>query len=990
MKRFALGLGALVIALALLVGIPAALLFLAGNPFPTGAELSRALSTPDYGGAFLVGTLLPLIAWVAWATFALGFLVELPGHIRGIPSPHLPGLGLQQLWAAALIGAIVVMLTGVGAMAGSTTGEPAAAPASVSAAQSSVTTSYGGAQADAGTATTAAETTAAEAPAAPAVAAPTYTVQDGDSLWRIAEQQLGSGERFAEIAALNLGVAQGDGHALTAENWLNAGWVLTLPADAVAPAAAETAAPADHVVVEGDTLWDLADDAYGDGARYPEIFAASAGVVQPDGSTITDPNLIQPGETVTVPGAGAPATAETAAGPAPADAPTDAAPAVTAEATAVGMVGAAGSDAGSAGAAATIGAATNSTGETFSHEAPAHTTGGIGAVLAVGLLGLLGLRRAGQRNRRELGQRIALPTAEASTLELELRAVENRVGLDDIDHALRYLAVWAEDTGRSLPSIEAIRLSDDDITVYLSGTDPLPRPFQPGTVPGSVAGAEPAPAGDRTEPAAPSDAAPADALTAGQLPGEPAGAAIVPVAGTAAWTIDRSVLPGVERVPHPPYPAFVTVGQDETGAHILVDLERLGTLTVTGPPELRLGVLTAIAAELATSRRSEISVAIVGAAADLADALASPRLRHVPDVATLLAQPVDPDRAAHSPEIVLLAAAQSALSDRQRAALTARSPRLGIVQGTPAVRGTAPAASSSTPWTLSVADIGAAGLEPLGISVAPQLLGAAECSRLIALFRSTEAQSVAGPEWARRIGGGAPGPTSAPDSTEPVPVGPLGAPWLRLVGPVEVIGAPVTAGDSAASAGAGRRPWSTELVAFFTVHRTASAVDVQTALWPADLPTGLTAQQNRNTLMSETRSWLGDNRDGEPYLPVVGADGLRLHPDVQSDWDAWKRLVGDDVSLTSTATLVSALRLVTGVPLSDLPANQYAWVEPLREEITGAVLDAAAELAGRARISGDAGAAARANEVQNLLGGPGSPVGAAVERQARTEHQSTR
>jgi hypothetical protein len=56
MKRLALGLAALFVALALLVGIPAALLFLAGNPFPTGAELSRALSTPDYGGEFLVGT----------------------------------------------------------------------------------------------------------------------------------------------------------------------------------------------------------------------------------------------------------------------------------------------------------------------------------------------------------------------------------------------------------------------------------------------------------------------------------------------------------------------------------------------------------------------------------------------------------------------------------------------------------------------------------------------------------------------------------------------------------------------------------------------------------------------------------------------------------------------------------------------------------------------------------------------------------------------
>ncbi|WP_158253932.1 LysM peptidoglycan-binding domain-containing protein [Cryobacterium sp. N22] len=921
MKRLALGLGSLVLVLALLVGIPAALLFLAGNPFPSGDELSRALSTPDYGGEFLVGTLLPLIAWVAWATFALGFLVELPGHIRGIPSPHLPGLGLQQLWAAALIGAIVVMLTGVGALAGSTAGSPTAAPASVSVTQSSADSTFGLTQADgdtgAGSTDSAAvsiDTAAEAAPAAPVAAAPTYMVQPGDSLWRIAEQQLGSGERFAEIAALNLGVAQGDGHALTAENWLNAGWVLTLPADAAVPASPDAATPAGHVVVEGDTLWDLAADAYGDGTRYPEIFAASAAVVQPDGATITDPNLIQPGERVNLPGMGAPSTdaaaavAETAAVASPVV--EAASPTVT---PAVAAPVDASAEAGAAGAAA------------FSHTAPARTTGGIGAVLAVGLLGLLALRRTGQRGRREFGRRIALPTAEASTLELELRAVENRVGLDDIDHALRYLAVWAEDTGRTLPSIEAIRLADDDITLYLSGTDPLPRPF-------------------RTE------AAPDGAATGN---------------GT-AWTIGRAALPGVERLPQPPYPAFVTLGHDQAGAHILVDLERLGTLGVTGPPELRLGVLTAIAAELATSRRSEIRVTVVGAADELAAALASPRLRHVPDVATLLAHPAEDTLAADTPEIVILASTPP-LSDRQRAALAGRSARLGIVQAGSAARAAAPAHDQAH-WALNVDDIGAARLLPLGIGLAPQLLGAAECTRLIDLFRSTAGQSVAGPEWARRMEVGGTREAGSAGGAEPASVGASGAPWIRLLGPVEVIGARgVEPRGTAGGEERSRLPWATELVAFFTVHRTASAVDVQTALWPADLPTGLAAQQNRNALMNETRAWLGDSTDDEPYLPVVGADGLRLHADVRSDWDLWRQLLGHDVTLTTTATLVSALRLVTGAPLSGLPTNHFAWAEALREELTCAVLDAAHELAARARISGDADAAALAVNTRRLV-----------------------
>ncbi|MFH5905901.1 LysM peptidoglycan-binding domain-containing protein, partial [Clostridium perfringens] len=54
-------------------------------------------------------------------------------------------------------------------------------------------------------------------------------------------------------------------------------------------------------IVSGDTLWDIAAEELGDGARYPEIFEASKDIAQPGGGTITDPNWIYPGQQVNIP-----------------------------------------------------------------------------------------------------------------------------------------------------------------------------------------------------------------------------------------------------------------------------------------------------------------------------------------------------------------------------------------------------------------------------------------------------------------------------------------------------------------------------------------------------------------------------------------------------------------------------------------------------------------------------------------------------------------
>jgi len=59
----------------------------------------------------------------------------------------------------------------------------------------------------------------------------TYVVRRGDSLWRIAEEQLGDPNRFADIAELNDGRRMPDGTVFSYVEFLQAGWVLIMPPD---------------------------------------------------------------------------------------------------------------------------------------------------------------------------------------------------------------------------------------------------------------------------------------------------------------------------------------------------------------------------------------------------------------------------------------------------------------------------------------------------------------------------------------------------------------------------------------------------------------------------------------------------------------------------------------------------------------------------------------------------------------------------------------
>ncbi|MEU5561457.1 LysM peptidoglycan-binding domain-containing protein [Streptomyces globisporus] len=305
--------GSLVALAVLLAGLPLLLWWGTAAVGPDGVRaLGNLLSTQDSGQVFLLA--LAVAGWIGWALFALSVLLEIPAQLRGRTAPQVRLL-VGQRAAATLVGAVLLALPTGTALAASAT--PAQASPTVAAASVLSGSPASGSTHDA-------------TPAAQSVKTVTHTVVDtrpAESLWSIAEQRLGDGNRWEEIADLNAGHTMANGSVFRADGPIQPGWTLRLPADASPARAATTADPITvpdqaedksglstqehrtrptggsevYTVAPGDNLSKIAGKELGDDDAYPAIFELNKGEPQPGGGTFTNPDLLYPGQKLDLP-----------------------------------------------------------------------------------------------------------------------------------------------------------------------------------------------------------------------------------------------------------------------------------------------------------------------------------------------------------------------------------------------------------------------------------------------------------------------------------------------------------------------------------------------------------------------------------------------------------------------------------------------------------------------------------------------------------------
>ncbi|WP_404352215.1 LysM peptidoglycan-binding domain-containing protein [Phycicoccus jejuensis] len=455
--------------------------------WPSLDQTRAAAMSPD-DGTLALGAI-KLVAWGAWAFLTGSIVLEVLSRVRGVRVPRVPALAVPQAAARGLVGAAILLFAAApvshspasaapvvatstaATVAASSAGHPThvsratthAAPRAVALAtpprhQTPPTADYvvqrgdtlwaiaerhlgsgvrytelvdlnrGRLGADPGF-LTAGEVL--QIPSEPArqttsVEEHTETVKRGDTLWDLADEELGDPTRYPEIFEASRNTVQPDGRRLTDPDLIVPGWTLIVPAEQTA--AVEKPAP----------------------RQTPEIAPHLKFTPTQGGTPSTTEKSPTPATRESVPQAAGPIDTSR-----PSQSVRDSTPAQTSEVVDV-------DDAGSDHASWMV------TG----------LTGG-GVMLAAAMLLALRRRRRAQLRHRRPGRIIAAPEPHLAPVERTLTVAGGPVSLDleRMDEALRRLASAGTALNAPMPMLAAVELRRHDLALHLSAPATLGDPW---------------------------------------------------------------------------------------------------------------------------------------------------------------------------------------------------------------------------------------------------------------------------------------------------------------------------------------------------------------------------------------------------------------------------------------------------------------------------------------------------------------------------------
>ncbi len=620
-RQLLAGAAALTAGIVLVVGVPVGLIRYVGSPFPERLPSLDEVSLALRSGIdpHLLINILAIVVWVAWLQLVAALAFEVAAAIRGRTAPKAPVLPVIQIAAARLVAMITLAAATLAPMRPDVA---LAHPPPAVTVQAETSIPVYSIQPD--------STEPKHLRSADSEVRPVFTVGRFDTLWTIADTTLGDGRRWTEIRDLNIGRHTSTGVAITqGTEHVPPGTTLDLPGDATVPTTDEQTTSSEVTVQGGDSFWTIAErallDVWGRQPTDSETAVYWRQLIDANRDRLAppyDPDLIYPGQVFQLP------PADTVDDGDPGRVSTERSPSADSEPEAEVQSGL---------DSKAEAVKPESTDEAHSHESFDEPTGDEPIV------------DQPVEAEGEPAEKVTTPTPDLQSQSNEPAGIDGESEVeppatDDADQDTPLLPIAAGIAGLGLLAAGAIALLDRLRRVQLRqrrpGTIPTPPPATTAETENTLRAAA---APTATQLIDLSLRALAHQLTDHHIPSpqvvgvhlseqllrlllwtphqDPPSGWQVDDNGS-SWTLPTTVDPTylhflADTLPAP-YPTLVTVGHDDNGAQLLLDLEHLGATQITGEADHVAAALHTMAVELATSEIADmLDVVCVGFGGDL-------------------------------------------------------------------------------------------------------------------------------------------------------------------------------------------------------------------------------------------------------------------------------------------------------------------------------------------------------------------------------------